>query len=279
MKVGFLHSLIRLDEKLLLEEFRSRSDVELELFDDRKIHFNLLNGSVDCNVIVERCINHSRALQTLRILESQGLTCINSAYVASVCGDKLHTSRILSANDIPQPELRIAFTEESALKAIEDLGYPVVLKPAIGSWGRLLAKINDRDAAEAVLEHKTTLGSYHHSVFFIQKYIDKPARDIRCFVIGDKCVAAVYRSAEHWITDSQHGAKLTQCPITDEINDLALRAASAVGGGMFAIDLFESPQGLLVNDVSYTIEFRNALKVSDVNFPKLIVDYVLEQAK
>ena len=154
---------------------------------------------------------------------------MNTSAVAATCGDKLLTSIALDEHGVPQPEVRIAFTPESALEAIETMGYPVVLKPAVGSWGRLLAKVNDRDAVEALLEHKTTLGSYHHSVFYIQKYVAKPGRDIRAFVVGDECIAAIYRNSEHWITNTARGGSATRCPITSELAAISLAGAKAIG--------------------------------------------------
>ena len=144
---------------------------------------------------------------------------------------------------MPTPRTLLAFTPESALQAIETLGYPVVLKPAVGSWGRLISKVNDREAAEAILEHKTVLGSYHHSIFYIQEYIDKPQRDIRTFVVGDETICAIYRTSEHWITNTARGGQASNCPVTPEIDALSRAAAKAVGGGVVAIDLLETPDG------------------------------------
>lgn len=276
MKVGFLHSLIRKDEKLLLEEFETRKDVEIVMIDDRKLTFNLEKDHFDLDVVVERCINHSRALHALRLFESAGIKCVNSSKVATICGDKLLTSIALKEHQVPQPEVRIAFTEESALQTLEDMGYPAVLKPAVGSWGRLLSKVNDRDAAEAILEHKTILGSYHHSIFYIQKYIDKKGRDIRSFVVGDKCIAAIHRISDHWITNTARGGVATNCPVTYEISNISLKGANAVGSGVVALDIFETEQGLLVNEVNYTMEFKNSIKPTGINIPKHIVDYVIK---
>jgi [lysine-biosynthesis-protein LysW]---L-2-aminoadipate ligase len=277
MRVGFLHSLIRKDEKLLLDEF-ARRGVEVVMVDDREITFTLGRRSFDFDVVVERCINHSRALHALRLFESLGIQCVNRSSVAVVCGDKLLTSVALAEHGVPQPEVRVAFTPESALAAIEEMGYPVVLKPAVGSWGRLLAKVNDRDAAEALLEHKTTLGSYHHSVFYIQDYVEKHGRDIRSFVVGDECIAAIYRNSEHWITNTARGGSASNCPVTRELADISLRGARAVGGGVVALDIFETPQGMLVNEVNYTMEFKNSIAPTGVDIPGRIVDFVLAQA-
>ena len=274
MRIGLLHSLIRKEEKLLLDAFRQQNVTPIML-DDRKLTFDL-ESVPDIDIVVERCINHSRAMHGLRLFESLGIRCINSSDVARICGDKILTSLALKEAGLAQPPIRVAFTEDSALTAIEELGYPVVLKPAVGSWGRLLAKVNDRESAESILEHKTVLGSYHHSIFYIQKYVEKQGRDIRSFVVGNSCIA---RSSSHWITTTARGAVATGCPVTDEIASLSVAAAHAVGGGVLAVDLFESTTGLLVNEVNYTMEFRNSIDTTGVNIPERVVTYVLEQLK
>ncbi|HOI31043.1 MAG TPA: lysine biosynthesis protein LysX [Melioribacteraceae bacterium] len=279
MKIGLLHSLIRKDEKFLMDEFARIKGIDLVLIDDRNITFNLGKEKFDLDVVVERCINHSRALHGLRLFEAAGIKCVNSYNVATVCGDKLLTSVALAENGVPQPEVRVAFTEESALKAIEEMGYPVVLKPAVGSWGRLLSKVNDRDSAEAILEHKTVLGSYHHSIFYIQKYVEKKGKDIRSFVVGDKCIAAIYRTSPHWITNTARGGVATNCTVTDELNDISVRAANAVGGGIVAIDVFETADGLMVNEVNYTMEYKNSITTTGVNIPQKMVEYILQVAE
>jgi [lysine-biosynthesis-protein LysW]--L-2-aminoadipate ligase len=276
VKVGFLSSLIRREEKFLITSFNEHPQVELVMLDDRELIFDLKNRP-NVDIVVERSINHSRALHALRLFKSLGITCVNSYDVANVCGDKILTAVALQDAGVPQPEVRIAFTEQSALKAIEEIGYPVVLKPAVGSWGRLLSKINDRDAAETILEHKTVLGSYHHSIFFIQKYVAKKGRDIRAFVVGDECIAAIYRSSEHWITNTARGATASNCPLTPELSEICVSAAKAVGGGVLAIDLFESDDGLLVNEVNYTMEFRNSIDTTGVDIPGRVIDYVVQQ--
>jgi [lysine-biosynthesis-protein LysW]--L-2-aminoadipate ligase len=174
----------------------------------------------------------------------------------------------------------VAFTPEMALEAIEELGYPVVLKPLFGSWGRLMARVNDRDAAEAILEHKTTLGGYVHDVFYLQAYIDKPGRDVRTLVVGDKVVYAVYRRSPHWITNTARGGETVSCPLQPEIVTLSLRAAQAVGGGIVAVDLLETVDGrLLVNEVNHTPEFHGAMQATDADVAGRMVDYVLKVAR
>ncbi len=273
MKVGLLHSLIRKEEKLLIEEFQVRG-VELVMIDDRKL-ISDLNSAPDVDVVLERSINHSRSMYGLRLLEAAGVYCINAADVAKICGDKILTSVALKEAGVNQPPVRVAFTEESALDAIEELGYPVVLKPAVGSWGRLLSKVNDRESAEAILEHKALLGSYHHSIFYIQKFVEKKGRDIRSFVVGNECIAAIYRSSDHWITNTARGASASGCEVSTQVADISLAAADAVGGGILAVDLFETDGDLSVNEVNYTMEFRNSIETTGVNIPARVVDFTL----
>ncbi|HHX64944.1 MAG TPA: lysine biosynthesis protein LysX [Chloroflexi bacterium] len=278
MQVGMLMSRVRVEEKLLFEAF-ARHGVEVDVIDDRKLVLEMNNGADmrRYDVVVERCINHSRALYTLELLNSWGVPTVNSAHVANVCGNKFSTTCALIQNNVPTPKTYIAFTPESALEAIETLGYPAVLKPAVGSWGRLISKVNDREAAEAVLEHKSILGSYHHSIFYIQEYIDKPQRDIRTFVVGDETICGIYRTSEHWITNTARGGYASNCPITPELDHLSLDAARAVGGGVVAIDILEDPQGrLLVNEVNYTMEFRNSIDTTGVDIPAKVVEYALQ---
>jgi len=277
LKIAILLSRVRVEEKLLLQAFEQRG-LKTEVIDDREIIFDLHSNNWNhYDVVVERCVTQSRALYALRILNDWGVRTVNTQRVVQICGDKLETSSALVRDNIPTPRCKVAFTPESALTAIEEMGYPVILKPAIGSWGRLLSKINDREAAETILEHKEVLGSYQHSIFYIQEYIDKPARDIRSFVVGDENIAAIYRYSEHWITNTARGGRAENCPVTPEIAQLSLAAARAVGGGVVAVDLLETQDGrLLINEVNHTMEFRNSIDTTGVNIPEVVVDYVVK---
>ncbi|MGB1249222.1 MAG: lysine biosynthesis protein LysX [Candidatus Promineifilaceae bacterium] len=279
MKVGMLYSRVRAEEKLLIRELESRSNVELEMIDVRKIQLRLDQRDAwdKYDVILERCVSHSRALATLQVLNGWGVPTVNTSHVAEVCGSKLNTSVALVAAGVPSPEVRVAYTPESAIEAIEEMGYPVVLKPAIGSWGRLLSKVNDREAAEAILEHKNTLGNYLHSIFYIQEYVNKAeGRDIRSFVVDDETICAISRTSEHWITNTARGGQSGIWGVAGIVDELSRAAAAAVGGGVVAVDLLEDVDGnWTVNEVNYTMEFRNSIKPTGVNIPGKIVDYVI----
>lgn len=276
MKIGVLYSRARVEEKLILQALKKR-DVQHELINDQQLILDMDRPSLDHDVILERCISHARAIAALRILNDWGIKTVNSYQVAATCGDKLETTSALIKQGIPSPRTLVAFTPESAMEAIDAVGYPAVLKPAVGSWGRLLCKVNDREAAEAVLEHKRVLGSYHHSIFYVQEYVDKPQRDIRSFVVGDETVCAIYRYSEHWITNTARGGRAENCPVTPTIDQLSLAAAEAVGGGVVAVDILETDDGrMLVNEVNYTMEFRNSIQPTGVDIPGKLADYLIQ---
>lgn len=281
VKIGILCSRVRVEEKMLFVALRERG-VDYDCIDVREAVFDLSTNGL-CRLresaVLVRCLSHSQGYYLTRWLESVGVPAISPHRTIATCGDKLLTSAALQEAGVPIPRTRVAFTPEAAIEALEQMGYPAVLKPLHGSWGRLLARVSDRYAAEAILEHKTTLGGYQHSVFYIQEYIEKPGRDIRSFVVGDETVAAIYRNSPHWITNTARGGEALNCPITPEIDHLSRAAAQAVGGGTLAIDIFETPDGgLVVSEVNHTPEFRNSIAPTGVDIPGKMIDYVVEVA-
>jgi len=280
VRIGVVCSRVRVEEKLLFSTLRERG-IDYDRIDAREVTFEVGGNSLgQYDAVLVRCLSHSRAYYLTRWLESLGVPAVSPHRVVATCGDKLLTSAALQEAGVPIPRTGVAFTPEAALATIEEMGYPVVLKPLRGSWGRLLARVNDRDAAEAILEHKTTLGGYVHSVFYIQEYVDKPGRDIRTLVVGDEVVYAVYRRAAHWITNTARGGEPLPCPLTPAIADLSLAAARAVGGGIVAVDLLETRDGrLLANEVNHTPEFHGAMQATDADIAGKMVDYLLKIAR
>ncbi len=276
IRIGFLYTRLRAEEKYLLEELEKQPDVEVVRINDSDTFFDINRLSEPVDVLFERSISYSRGLYISRIFEAHGVPVVNSSAVAERCGDKYITSQILAKNGIPTPRVMMAFDEESALRAIETMGYPCVLKPVVGSWGRLLAKVENREMAEALIEHKATLG-VNHQIFYIQEYINKPGRDIRAFVVGEDVICAIYRSSGNWITNTARGGVATNCSVTDEIAELCQRAAQAVGGGLLALDLFETEHGLTINEINHTMEFRNSISTTGVNIPQKMMEFVLNQ--
>ncbi|MEA4907198.1 MAG: lysine biosynthesis protein LysX [Chloroflexi bacterium] len=277
MKLAVLCSRVRVEERWIFENLERRG-IAYDRIDDRQALLCLDDPSrwQQYDVVLERSLSYTTGLYISRVLNAWGIPTVNLARVAEVCGDKLNTSLALQQAGVPQPRVWMAFDRETALEAIETIGYPVVLKPVVGSWGRLLARVNDRDAAEAILEHKGVLGSVQHSMFYIQEFIRKPGRDIRSFVIGDRTVCAIYRSSAHWITNTARGGLAEVCPVDPELDRISQAAAQAVGGGVLAIDVLEDTQrGYLVNEVNHTMEYHSTVPLTGVDIPGLIVDYAL----
>lgn len=280
MRIALLHSRIRVEERLLLDELASLG-IDHELIDVRELVFDIHDPSrwTSFDAVIDRCIGQTQALAAVRVFERFGVRSVNPASVIEACGDKLTTSLLMARHDIPTPRTCIALDEASALAAVEHIGYPAVLKPTTGSWGRLLARVNDRDAAEAVIEHKSTLGSVQHSVFYVQEYVQKPDRDLRVFVAGEDAICGIVRYSSHWITNTARGGVASVLEITPEIREICARAARAVagpGGALLAIDLLEAPgRGLLVSEINHTMEFRNSIAPTGVNIPRRMIEWVV----
>ncbi len=280
MKIGVLCSQVRPEEKLIfraLEERRvdfKRIDVRSKMFDLRGDDYG------DCDVVLLRDISHSRALYAAKILEGRGVRTVNRHRTIATCGDKIMTTIALFENGVPSPSAAVAFSAESALKAVERIGYPAVVKPPVGSWGRFIAKLNDRQGAEAVLEHKRALAGSQGCAFYIQDYVEKPGRDIRTLVIGDETVYAVHRCSEHWITNTARGGRATPLHVTPEIDRISRAAARAVDGEIVAVDILETVDGgLLVNEVNHTPEFHGAYTATGLDIAGRMVEYVLRVAR
>ena len=277
-ELAVLYDRIRPDERMLFEALDDLGVPYDKVYTPQlKVFFDADGqAAVPWKVAIERCVSQWRGHGVTRALEAFGVKVINPSNVIEMCGDKLATNARLHAEGVPTPRTGVAFDGEAALELIEDIGYPVVLKPTVGSWGRMVSKLNDRDAAEAVIEHKEVLGGPQHGIFYIQELIPKPDRDIRAFVIGGVCIGAIYRTSPHWITNTARGAKASNCPVTPDIADLAVRAAAAVQGQIVAIDLMEDPvRGLLVIEVNHTMEFKNSVSTTGVNIPRLMGEYAI----
>ena len=276
IRVGLLHSRIRVEEKLLLEELNKQPLVKVIRINDGAHFFDITKQPAEVDIVLERSISYSRGLYLSRIFEANGIPVMNSSIVAERCGDKYVTSQLLAQQGLPTPNVLMAFDPDSALRAVEEMGYPCVLKPVVGSWGRLLARIDNLAMAEAIIEHKSSMG-VNHQIFYIQEYVEKPGRDIRAFVVGEEAICAIYRTSENWITNTARGGQASNCPITPEIAYLCQQTAIIIGRGLLAVDLLETPDGLTVIEVNHTMEFRNSIDTTGVNIPGRMVDYLLEE--
>jgi len=283
LKLGILVSYLRQEEKLILAAARARGIDVVPIF-DRELVLNLsaptaAESGVDIDVLLDRSVVHSRAGYTLHAMARWGVPTLNSAAAVSICDDKARASMVLEAAGIPSPKTFVAYSANSAIEACETVGYPAVLKPVTGSWGRLLAKVNGPEQARAIIAQKAEHGSFHHEIFYVQEFIEKPGRDIRAYVIGDEIVAASYRTSEHWITNAAKGAVSVPCEVTPEIEELALAACRAVGARLAGVDLIETDQGLKVIEINTGGEFKGLMTTTDRDIAGEIVEEAVRVAR
>ncbi len=276
MRLGVLVSHLREEEKLILAAARKRG-INVKTLMDRKLVLEISSGSanasnIECDVVLDRGVAHSRAGYTLRALETWGIPTLNRSSATAICDDKAFCSLALGAAGIPNPRTLLAFSVESGIEACNAIGYPAVIKPVTGSWGRLLAKVNGPEQARVILEQKLELGSFHHAIYYIQEYLEKPGRDIRVFVVGERVLAASYRSSDHWITNTARGATSHACPVTPQIEDLSLSACAAVGARLAGVDLIETFDGYSVVEVNTGGEFHGLMTTTDIDIAAEIVE-------
>ena len=283
LRLAVLVSYLRAEEKLILAAARARGIEVAPLF-DRELVLNLsahdaVSAGMDYDVLLDRCVAHSRSGYTLRAFERWGVPTLNTSEAVHLCDDKAENSLALERAGIPTPKTLLAFDIESAIQACEQVGYPAVIKPVTGSWGRLLAKINGPEQARAVLSQKQELGSFHHTIFYVQEFVPKPERDIRAFVVGDRVLAASYRTSKHWVTNAARGAVSVPCPVTSEIEQLSFRACTAVGARLAGVDLIETADGLAIVEVNSVGEFKGLMGTTDVDIADEIVVEALRTAR
>lgn len=280
VNIAMIYTRVRWEEKAILREIRKR-DISVTPIKLTEHFFNLTKFSVGHDIYLQRTISYFAGLYSTAILEAAGARVVNSYKVSAICGNKLLTTLKLLQHNVPTPKTIVAFSVETALEAVKRLGYPSILKPIYGSWGRLVAPLNDPQSAKAIFENRTVMHPLYQ-IYYIQEYIKRPSRDIRAFVIGDEVPVAIYRVSKkgEWRTNTSLGGKALPCPVTEELRELCLKAAEAVGGGILGIDLMEDREkGLVVHEVNHVIEFRNTVPVTGVNIPAYIVDYLVEVAK
>lgn len=282
-KICIVFDRLRTEEKLLQKKAEelgydtSMIDAKITSFDTNSKSENYEFG----DVVLERCVSYYRGLHFTACLEFMDIPVINKFDVANTCGNKMITSMILKKNNIPTPKTYFSFTAEAALENFEKIGYPLVIKPIIGSWGRSVMPVKDKDTAEAVIENRQVTDGPQDRIYYLQEMIDRPPRDIRVITVGDQAISAMYRkSSGGFKTNIALGANPELCEITKEIEDLCAKTSKAVGGGILGIDLMEDKKkGLVVHEVNNTVEFKGLVKVSKKNIPKEMIDYAISNIK
>jgi len=278
LRLGVFYTIIRPEEKWILAAAEARG-ISVVRLDDSEVTFGLDAPPDLPDVVLNRSVSHTRSVYASRCYAHYGVPTVNAPEVVELAGDKVLCSLRLAERGILTPKTVVALSPEAAMAAIERVGYPAVLKPAVGSWGRLMAKVDNAEDALQILEHKSALASPVHSVFYVQEFVPKPDRDLRAFVVGDEVVAAMFRRSSEWRTNAARGGSAEAAPLTSELTELSLRAADAVGGGVLAVDLMESSRGLVVHEVNPTPEFKALTAATGADIAGKIVDHAAALAR
>ena len=274
-----LYDTIRLEEKLLIESAK-KNEINLEMVDCKKLSVDLNEKKSFDSPVLQRCVSYYRNIHSTAAIEGQGVRVVNCLNTGIFAGNKLFTHMLLQKSGVPTPNATVAFSKDAAMQALDRNGFPKIIKPTVGSWGRMVSKINDMDSAEGIIEGREAMYPIHQ-VHFLEEFVERPPRDIRAIVIGDTVPAAIYRNSGdgNWKTNTHLGGSAETCKITNELEEICLKAKNAVQGEIVGVDLMESiEKGLVVHEINNTTEFRNVVRVTGVDIPKLMLEYVKEIA-
>jgi len=282
VKVSITFDRLRWEEKALSEAAEA-AGLEASLVDSKGLVFEVPKKHPDLGeVVLQRCISHYRSSILTLMLEGAGLKVINNYNVAETCSNKLATSIALAKAKVPTPRTFLALTSEAAEEAADRLGYPFVLKPFTGSWGRMVTVVRDRNTLQSLIEYKEELANpQEQHMYYLQEFVRRPPRDIRAIVAGDSIVACVHRIAPpgEWRTNVARGALSKAFKPDAELKEIILKAAEAVGGGILGVDAMEPESGYLVHEVNNTVEFKGAQSAVDTDIPAQLIKYVSQVAR
>lgn len=278
--LSILYDTIRWEEKSLFDAAKKKG-VDVEMVDCKNLFVSLDKTKEKFETVMQRCVSYYRSLHSTAALEGKGVNVINSLNTSIFAGNKLFTHMLLQKYGVPTPFSTVAFSEEAALEALDVKGYPMVLKPTVGSWGRMIALLKDHDSAEGIMESRERMYPIYQ-VYYLEEFVQRPPRDIRAIMVGDKVVAAIYRYSGdgQWKTNMALGGKAEECKVTKEMEDICIKAKNAVQGQIVGVDLMESKEkGLVVHEVNNTTEYKNTVRVTGVDIPALMIDYALKLRK
>ncbi|MBI5222894.1 lysine biosynthesis protein LysX [Candidatus Micrarchaeota archaeon] len=282
MRLAMLFTVLTPENKMIFESATKRG-ITLERVFDSELMMELTASKKEYDGVLQRSSSYARTLYSSFYLEQMGTFVCNPYKAHKLCGDKFLASVLLGKAGVPTPKTFGAFTPDAAKAAAKKLGFPVVMKPVFGSWARLVHKLNDDEALDAELESREEMGHAFQKVYYLQEHINKPGRDMRVFVIGDECVGAIYRTSTEksgWITNTGRGGTASNCPVTSEIRELALKAANVFGEGIYGVDMMETGDGrLVVHEVNHTTEFRNSVEPTGADIPGKMVEYFVKRSK
>lgn len=277
--ITVLYDAIRWEEKSLLAAAKKMS-VPVTMTDCKKLALDLESPAREFGTVLQRCVSYYRNVHSTAALEGAGARVINPHLTGVLAGNKLYAHMLLKKAGVPVPRATVSFSRDAALRALDDVGYPAVIKPTVGSWGRMISKLNDPEAAGAILESRERMYPIYH-IHYVEEFVKRPPRDIRAIMVGENVVAAIYRISGDgmWKTNTALGGTAEPCPVTPEMTEVCIRASEAVGGQIVGVDLMEAEEGLVVHEVNNTTEFKNTVRVTGVDVPGAMIEYARQESR
>ncbi len=279
-EITVLYDTIRWEEKALLEAGKKKN-IDLQMVDCKKLSLDLDSQKPNFGTVIQRCVSYYRNIHSTAALEGMGVNVINCLKTGIYAGNKLYTHMLLKKSGIPTPFATVAFSKESALESLEKIGYPKVIKPTVGSWGRMISKLNDKDSADGIIESRETMYPIYQ-IHYLEEFVARPPRDIRAIVVGDRVVAAIYRNSGdgNWKTNMALGGTAEKCEVSNEMEKMCIKAKEAVFGEIVGVDLMESDErGLVVHEVNNTTEYKNTVRVCEVDIPSQILEFAMNSRR
>ena len=273
-----LYDTVRWEEKALSEAAR-RAGADVRMLDCRALSLDVDGEARGYGTVLQRCVSYYRNVHSTAALEGMGARVINCLRTGMLAGNKLYTHMLLRKAGVGVPRATVSFSRDAALGAAGRLGYPCVIKPTVGSWGRMISRLSGAEAASGILEMREAMHPLYQ-VHYVEEFVKRPPRDIRAIVIGDRVVAAIYRHSDGWKTNMALGGRAEPCRVGAEMEDVCIRARDAVHGEIVGVDLMEDEErGLLVHEVNNTTEFKNTVRVCGVDIPSIMVSHALEAGR
>ena len=232
------------------------------------INIEKRNWGIDIALARTASATHFR-IEALKSMEVSGVEVINSSECIRNGGDKYTSLVMLYANGLLTPKTFIVSSFESAVKAISEIGTPVVLKPAFGTYGKGVFRVMN-------LEKELHLLDELPYPYIVQEYIPHKHGDIRVFVVGNEALGAIRRIApkDEWRTNVSVGATSRPQTLTKKLSKIAVRASKVLGAKYAGVDIIKRENEYIVLEVNTQPDFRGLYSTLGVNPVEKIVNLV-----
>lgn len=278
---GFLYTSKFSEITRMFTEAAKKNSIQLEVKSNTEIY----TGVFEMDKTVQKpdfVLFWDKDIILARYLELSGIPVYNSSKSIEICDDKRKTYTALLEAKIPIPRTvsapmtyeNIGFPSLDFLDPIEgSLGYPVIIKEAVGSFGEQVYKVDNREDLERIVN------DLERTPFLFQKYVSTSCgQDVRIQVVGDQVIAAMRRfSDKDFRANITYGGSKELYKPDDKTCELAIRACRAVGCDFGGVDLLFAPKGFAVCEVNSNAHFKNLYDCTGVNTADHIMKYILSK--